>query len=379
MRQQRALRHGPHALRHIVVGQCDPVVHAAIGPLAHGGHDFRFALQPVRLETRDRVLRRTQDVTVRRQDEVDPVFGAGSGAWGAADARWATQARPTELTGRADLPSALAHVALAVMAPVCPQPKSLLLLLSRKRRALRPNELPAIAVAASLAAVMLERERSVEALAQLADEKQRLSSATLSGQDAERRRLALELHDGPGQTLVGALLHLDVAIRAGQPDDGLRLARTLTAQALDDLRSMTRELHPPSLSQHGLHQTLRTLAASLTSERMRVTAEIAPDAPHELPMGTALGLYRIAQAALANTLRHAQARSAVLRLRLDANDLVLEVADDGVGFIPSRTEHGVGVPGMRERAASLGGSISIDSDLGRGTVVRVALPLSLPS
>jgi signal transduction histidine kinase len=223
---------------------------------------------------------------------------------------------------------------------------------------------------------MLDRERSMGALARLADEKQRLSSAVLSGQDAERRRLSLELHDGPGQTLVGALLHLDLELRNGGERDQLRRARGLVAQALADLRAVSRDLHPPGLQQHGLVQTLRTLAQSFASDEMQVAAEIDAEVPAELPASTALGLFRIAQAALANSVRHARAAQAVLRLHQDQGELVLEVEDNGVGFVPLRTEHGIGVPGMRERAQSLGGRIAIESNVGRGTLIRATSPLA---
>lgn len=217
-----------------------------------------------------------------------------------------------------------------------------------------------------------DQEREVTALSQLADERRRLSAAVLSAQDAERRRLALELHDGAGQILVGALLHLDLALRsAGSPE--LASTRSLVAQALADLRSVSRDLHPPALQQHGLVGALRQLAESLSTERTPV--EAALEAMPELAPATALGLFRIAQSALTNTVRHARASRAMVRLSVLAGNVVLEVEDDGIGYAPERTDHGIGVPGMRERAASLGGALVIQSALGEGTRVQAAVPL----
>jgi len=299
---------------------------------------------------------------------------AFAGEWGPADAGWAQDRTASVLTGRTDAPAAIAQAALAVAAPVEAEPRGALVFISLKARKLRADEKQIVAAAAACAAVMLERERSVGTLAQLADEKQRLSSAIISGQDAERRRLALELHDGPGQTLVAALLHLDIELRVLGPREELSRVRMLAAQALADLRAVTRDLHPPSLAQHGLLRTLQTLAEQVNGERMQVSCEMVPSLPVELPTGTALGLFRISQAALTNAVRHAHASRAVLRLSLQPGLLILEVEDDGVGFIPSRTEHGVGLPGMRERATSLGGQLVIESDLGQGTKVRASVP-----
>ena len=163
-------------------------------------------------------------------------------------------------------------------------------------------------------------------------------------------------------------------MRALGPREALSRVRLLAGQALSDLRAVTRDLHPPALAQHGLLQTLQTLAEQFSGERTTVVTEMIPDLPVALPDGTALGLFRISQAALTNAVRHGHASRCIVRLSVEAGLLVLEIEDDGVGFIPARTEHGVGLPGMRERAASLGGQLTIESELGRGTRVRAAVP-----
>ena len=296
-------------------------------------------------------------------------------SFGRLGAPWLGAGAACVLTGRSDAPDAASAAPFCAAAPLKSSQGGALIALGSARE----PSLESLSVAASCAGTMLDRERSMGALAQLADEKQRLSSAILAGQDAERRRLSLELHDGPGQTLVGALLHLDLELRALGVRPELQRARGLVAQALADLRAVSRDLHPPALQQYGLVQTLRTLAESCATEQMMVQADIDPAVPGELPSTMSLGLFRIAQAALANSVTHARAAQTVLRLHEEEGELVLEIEDNGVGFVPSRTEHGVGVPGMRERAASLGGRILIQSDLGRGTLVRATVPLARPN
>ena len=272
-------------------------------------------------------------------------------------------------------PAALTRFGTLIAAPIVREGRcaGLLVGLANAARPAPSSVAESLSLAASCAAAFLDQEREVSALSQLADERRRLSSAVLSGQDSERRRLALELHDGAGQVLVGALLHLDLALRKTESPQ-LAQSRSLVAQALADIRSVSRDLHPPALQQHGLVGALRQLAQGLSTERTPV--EAALEAVPELMPAAALGLFRIAQAALTNTVRHACASRAVVRLRIASGEVLLEVEDDGVGYAPERTDHGIGVPGMRERAASLGGALVIQSALGHGTKVQAAVPLS---
>jgi two-component system sensor histidine kinase UhpB len=264
-----------------------------------------------------------------------------------------------------------------VAAPIAgAQPPALLVGFTRERRQVAPLELAGLAAAASSLSLLLERERSVIALAQSADEQHRLSAATLSGQDSERRRLAFELHDGIGQTLAAALLHLGLAGRAERAGtDALQTGTALVRQAIDELRGLARDLHPPALAQQGLPLTLHALASSMSSERMLIVSEIQPPAVFDLGPATSLALFRISQAALTNVATHSRARRATLRLRVSPVEAQLEIEDDGVGFHSAQTLHGVGLLGMRERAASLGGTIAIESELGRGTMIRATVPL----
>lgn len=156
----------------------------------------------------------------------------------------------------------------------------------------------------------------------------------------------------------------------------LRELRSTAQQALREMRSLIFELRPPDLEREGL---VAALQARLESVEGRTGLETAFTVEGEaaLPMAIQQELYRIAQEALNNALHHAQARSVKLNLKRAGSQVVLEIVDDGVGFDPSTAgEHGgLGLRGMEERVAGLGGRLTVTSTPGAGTTVRVEVCL----
>jgi signal transduction histidine kinase len=198
--------------------------------------------------------------------------------------------------------------------------------------------------------------------------------------EEERRRLRRDLHDGLGSTL--AALGLQVgAVRALLPTDPAADAQALELRAgirvaIADIRRLAYELWPPALDELGLIGALRARAAQYEHTGDGVAPQVTIDAPEDLPSLPAaveVAAYRIAQEALTNVTRHAQARACVVRLALD-QALSITIVDDGVG-IPSARRSGVGLLSMRERAAELGGACTIEPAAGGGTCVRASLPL----
>ena len=198
---------------------------------------------------------------------------------------------------------------------------------------------------------------------------------------AERNRLALELHDAVSQKLFGLVLNAEAAGTMLESDPDAARAQvgklqTLAKEALDELRSLMFELRPPDLERDGLDGTLRKHVEVL---RHLQDAEIELDlaiAQAELPADPARDreVLRIAQEALQNALRHAQAKRIAVRLRGDEAGLVLEVADDGAGFDPDAAglrSRRLGLTSMEERAERLGGWLEIRSAPGAGTTVRL--------
>lgn len=193
----------------------------------------------------------------------------------------------------------------------------------------------------------------------------------------ERNRLAREIHDTLAQGLAAIALKLDTAdalLEIGGPTDSARAlvqqAIGLARQHLDDARRSVYGLRAPSLEG-------RDLAAALADLAAEQAAGFVADGPTAtMPERLSGGLYRIAQEALANARRHAQARRVELRLSVAADTVSLSVADDGRGFVPDDVPEGhFGLLGMGERARLLGGELRIASAPGRGTTVEARIPL----
>jgi len=197
----------------------------------------------------------------------------------------------------------------------------------------------------------------------------------------ERGRLARDLHDSVTQTLYGATLCAEAAARQlsmGQTDraaEHLREIRTSTQTALREMRLLIFELRPGALKRDGLATALQSRLEAV-EQRGGLAAELKVNGSLQLSAEAEIGLYRIAQEALNNVLRHSHARSVVVSLQQRNGLVTLEVADDGQGFDPSAlgASTGFGLSGIEERAARLGGRLSIDSAAGTGTRVRVEVP-----
>jgi two-component system sensor histidine kinase DegS len=211
------------------------------------------------------------------------------------------------------------------------------------------------------------------------------ASAEAEIREDERRRLARELHDGPAQTLAGALFGVDLALSAldRAPEaarDELRGARGLVRDALDDVRALMAGLRPRQLEERGLVVALHMLAAMPPLWGAKVGVETRGIGEGDrLPPDVELGLYRIAQEAVSNARRHGAASRVQVSLAVGPSLAELTIADDGRGWegecSPPAAGRGEGLPGMRERARLLGGELRVESALGRGTRVIVAAPL----
>jgi signal transduction histidine kinase len=203
----------------------------------------------------------------------------------------------------------------------------------------------------------------------------------------ERQRLARELHDSVTQALFSATLHARAAQlaleRAGQSvgspaGRAIDQLRALIQGALAEMRALIFELRPGALAEEGLAAALIKHAAALAARAELVVAVEAPAG--RLPLAPAVEehLYRLAQEALHNVVKHAGARGATVRLAAAGADLTLEVADDGAGFDPATPVPGhLGLGTMAERARAAGGRLSIASAPGAGTTVRVVVPEAL--
>ncbi|NLG85181.1 MAG: sensor histidine kinase [Firmicutes bacterium] len=194
----------------------------------------------------------------------------------------------------------------------------------------------------------------------------------------ERNRLARDLHDSLTQAIYSLNLYGEAAGRllaAGEVQTAaahLAEIRAAARQALREMRLLVFALRPPALEQEGLVVALGARLEAVEA-RAGIRAELKAEGIDRLAPAVEEGLYRIAQEALNNILKHAQATQVTVRLVRQGGAVIMEIADDGVGFDPLKGEGqgGLGLSGMAERAAALGGRLSIESAPGGGTVVRV--------
>jgi signal transduction histidine kinase len=192
----------------------------------------------------------------------------------------------------------------------------------------------------------------------------------------ERNRLARELHDSVTQTLYGMTLYAQAA--AGQLSLGnleqvaenLREIQDTSQEVLAEMRLLIHELRPPVLERDGLDIAIQ-LRLTAVEGRAGLKTSLKSDLAGRLPLAIEEGLFRIAQEALNNVVKHAHASAVEVSLLRHENEVTLEVSDDGIGFDQQavKAHGGLGLPAMQERAAALGGQLSVWSSPGKGTRV----------
>lgn len=235
-------------------------------------------------------------------------------------------------------------------------------------RLIGPDELALLAAIGHQIGVAVEN-------AQLYEQAQQLATVQ------ERNRLARDLHDSVMQSLYGMSMYSEAAVRqleSGQIDttaSHLREIQSTAQDALREMRLLIFELRPSVLKREGLTIALRSRLEAV-EERVGIETTIEIDPDIHLAPETEQELYRVAQEALNNALKHAKANHITVRLLKEHQKIILEVTDDGTGFDPSlaRERGGFGFQGMKERVARLGGKLAIQSAPGKGTQIKVEVP-----
>jgi two-component system, NarL family, sensor histidine kinase UhpB len=209
-----------------------------------------------------------------------------------------------------------------------------------------------------------------------------LAARILNAQEQERVRVSRELHDDTGQALTLLLVRLQlVEGMSSEPDVRQELAdlRELVGETLDGVRRLAVHLGPSVLEDLGLCAALEWLADRVRAETgLVVDLRLDCECDH-VPPEVAVAVFRVAQEALTNVVRHARAARVEMRLETDGGSLDLTVADDGAGFsveeAQARPTASIGLFGMAERTALVGGQLDMHSSPGAGTRVRVTVPL----
>ncbi len=210
-------------------------------------------------------------------------------------------------------------------------------------------------------------------LGRLVAERRQGSRAILQAQEAERRRLAQDLHDEINQALTAVVLRLQASIQAAPADLRGELMETkrLAAQAMEELLTLARDLRPTALDDHGLVPALDGLVRRFGDRTGLATSFRTQGIVPPLSDDQQLVVYRVVQESLSNAAQHAKASTLSVELSFVGRPVV-SVRDDGQGLMGGR-DGGLGLSGMRERALLAGGRLAIRSRPGRGTTVELTL------
>jgi len=235
---------------------------------------------------------------------------------------------------------------------------------------------PDIARVSAIANLMLDR---------LVEHRQAVAAQILRAMEEERKRIARELHDETSQSLTTMMVNLDV-VEKQLPDPGdelanrVRLTKEIARRTLDETRRLMFDLRPSVLDDLGLVPALRWFVNQRVQPLGLKVDFTATGLNERLVDDLETALFRIMQEAITNAVKHAKAKAVQVTLTREPGQILGVVQDDGVGFHPVQVvskddrERGLGLFGMQERAALVGGSVQIDSAPGRGTTVRVTVP-----
>jgi signal transduction histidine kinase len=246
------------------------------------------------------------------------------------------------------------------------------------------DDLDLLTALANQAALAIRNARSYDEMRHQRRTVERLLEEVTRAQEQERMRIALQLHDGPAQTLHASLRNLEVA-RALAHDAAEPLTTAMSElertirHAIKTTRAVMIDLRPPGNESQGLITALRQYLSQYETRTGIETHLLSRGSDERLPKIVESSFYRIAQEALTNIWKHAGASNAWVEVWVREGTCALEIRDDGQGFDPdvvaeSESQH-LGLRSLRERAELAGGRLTLKSAIGNGTLIRVAVPL----
>jgi signal transduction histidine kinase len=228
----------------------------------------------------------------------------------------------------------------------------------------------------------LVRKRSYETLRRHEQELSRLTGRIINAQEAELKRLSHELHDDLTQRLAALAMEVALIEKQLNPTDpqavqALKALKANLTDLADDVHDLSRQLHPSILEDLGLVQAVQVEGNTFTKKTGIDLSFMHSNLPDSIPQHPALCLNRIIQEGLQNIAKHSQATAASITLQGFSGGINLLIRDDGIGFDPAEAKKkaGIGLSSMRERVRLVNGSIAIESKPGKGTEIKILIPL----
>ena len=249
----------------------------------------------------------------------------------------------------------------------------------RSKRSFNADDMALLEIIGNVVGSSLSNAQLLRDLRNKESELRRALRRAVELQEDERKRVARELHDEVGQALTSILIRLKT-LQEEEADnsaisDRLDDLRTLTAQTIEELRRLAMDLRPAALDSLGIVPALQWYTQQI-AERTGLDIKFrGPDKFERLPLETELILYRVAQEGITNAIRHGKAQSIEITLGRDPQTIRLTITDNGKGFNPIGTNHGLGLVGIRERVELLDGNFSVKTTPGAGAQLLIEIPL----
>ncbi|HET9910092.1 MAG TPA: sensor histidine kinase [Anaerolineales bacterium] len=221
-----------------------------------------------------------------------------------------------------------------------------------------------------------DRQRLIDELTQSRANLMRVERE--AGRLNERQRLARDIHDSLAQHFTSIIMHLAAAKHSnfGTVQTQVQQAEAAAREGLDEIRRIVWDMQPEQIEKASLIEAVEALAARWSAENRVLVKMNVTGTPRPLTSSAETALLRISQEAMHNINKHAQARNVNVTLSFMEDMFVMDIADDGLGFDPSKTSDGFGLKTMRDRIEELSGILTIESERGGGTAIAVSLPLS---
>jgi two-component system, NarL family, sensor kinase len=201
----------------------------------------------------------------------------------------------------------------------------------------------------------------------------------MDAEENERRRVAMELHDGVGQMISAARRHVELNIVNGKEGEALKMLD----DSIDELRGISHSMVPPSILNKNLKQAIEEFIGRINNNgKLAITVDWVDADNLDLDKTTTLMLYRSVQEIITNVFRHARATAVHMELVSHDTDLTLMIYDNGIGFDKeklSQTGKGLGLKNIQSRIAYIGGNLQVDSMPGKGVTYTIEIPLPVTS